>query len=149
MKETKPKIKDNNQDNLTLLAISLTVIVTVSMGSGFLSTWDSMVGIVLAVCLMRFRTQVLDTRMILPLSLIWGFCVLIILGVVIDSFYVVYEDNIEKFTNNLFGPKCDVLFLADQPLWPRHIIAGIVWVIGSLVAYPFVSRLASKKNGNS
>ena len=136
-------MSDQIQSNLVLLAISLTVIVTVAMGSGFSTSWDTVVGLVLAACLWNFRTRPLDHRVIFPLALIWGFCSLIVLGVVIDSIYVFFEKEILTFTNNQFGPRAEQLFQPGKPLWARHVIAGVIWFFASMIAYPFVKKLST------
>jgi len=81
--------------------------------------------------------------MIRPLSMIWGVCILLVLGVFIDAIYLAIEKDTLIMTNKAFNSRTEPLFWARQPLWPRDIFDVVLWIIATAIAYRSVRRLKS------
>ncbi len=130
-----------SQGSLTLIGIGIGSIVAVSMSPGISGLWDCIVGAILIACLMTYTDDSTRKEHDKIFALIWGFCMLMIVGFLIDIFYITTVDSKIKS----LPEKYYCLFGVDRPLSIRDSFHLAVWMAGAYIGL----KIARRTNTNA
>lgn len=119
---------DGSGQNIAVLAIILGGVIAVSMGQGLSTAWDVLVGLIMAACLKSYGPAKLkDHSAAVLVSMIWGFCALLILSPGIDVVDVLFLSPATQDWHWIFGK--------NNPLHMRDNMYFVVWSALSFTSY--------------
>lgn len=125
--------KSSHTINLTVLGVALGAVVSVSMSPGFSTLWDSIVGIIFLIFLIKYGVpQSSDTRGRIVFAPVFGFCAMITISFGIDHLLI-----------NNFGFQLEDLQL---PINMRDALHLVIWMLFSLIGKSFIKMNDKSQN---
>lgn len=121
------------QQQLAVLAIILGSVVTVSMGQGLATTWDTIVGLIMGICLWNYGSSSYVNRSRAGLiAMAWAFCILLVVSPGVDVIFLCFleERTFEWHT----------VFQQDNPMDVRHLLHFGIWIILSAIVFLVISQ---------